>query len=345
LTYVEKKIKLLFDEGNKRDATNTATKTATTEELQYLLAHTILELAYHSTDTIERGKTIYQRALLEYHKLLRLDPFYIGACESLVLLLAFLGYDDHCMGLIQFMLHPPGYCEEGDDGNGTTTREEAICNYNLSHSQQDCDVWIYDVSTDRTAISLSFDECNMIRDRIPKQWCPNLFLVPLLLIKMRQRSRLLVQSDSHELRQEILNLARQVEYEANFSLPVLRSLFPDSRQRWGTEEVSALLACGDYYKLSGNEVNEDNFEDDNFDENPYQPNIWEQHCLTFWMMLKDCYALAPGMLDVVEETINAMQLMGKPAIPEDDPDTPTAAEYMEFVDQMAKQQRHENEYY
>ena len=340
------------EEGNSNIGGGAAATSSTSSSMdsQYLLARTILELAYRSTDTIERGKTIYQCALLEYYKLMREDPFYIGACESVVLLLALLGYDDQCMGLIQFMLHPPRYYEEGGDaGNETTTREEAIRDYTLRCSEQDSDVWIYEVPPGRENISFSFDECNTIRDRIPKQWCPNLFLVPLLLIKMRQQSRITVQAQanrqpgSDKLREEIVNLGRQVEYEAHFLLPVLHSFFPDSRQQWGMEEVCSLLAADDYTELQGDEINDNDLEDDDdFYDRPYQPNIWEQHCDTFWMMLKDCYAFTPGILDVVEQTIEDMEVMGKPAIPEN-PDEPTCAETMEFIDYMAeKQQRQRN---
>mmetsp|Transcript_23731 Transcript_23731/g.28503 ORF Transcript_23731/g.28503 Transcript_23731/m.28503 type:complete len:146 (+) Transcript_23731:3-440(+) len=143
---------------------------------------------------------------------------------------------------------------------------------------------------------------------------------------MRQQSS---KPASKELREEIVLISRQVEYEAHFLLPVLRSLFPDSNQRWGPEEVCALLA----------NVDHDKKDDDANAE--YKPNDWEQHCSTFWMMLKDCYAFTPGILDVVEETMDAMQSMGNPAIPEDPPDAPTTAEYMDFVSYMAKQQRQE----
>lgn len=71
-------------------------KTAATKRTaQYNLAHYILELTYLSTDTIDRGKAMYEMALLVFYQLFLQCPFWIGAFESVVLLLALLGYDNY----------------------------------------------------------------------------------------------------------------------------------------------------------------------------------------------------------------------------------------------------------
>mmetsp|Transcript_61807 Transcript_61807/g.91798 ORF Transcript_61807/g.91798 Transcript_61807/m.91798 type:complete len:140 (-) Transcript_61807:36-455(-) len=136
-----------------------------------------------------------------------------------------------------------------------------------------------------------------------------------------------------------MEICRQVEYETDFLLPVLRSLFPDSRQRWGNEEVCVLFAKEDNRKLQGKDGEDDSDEDDQ----SYKPNLWEQHCFTFWMMLKDCYAFTPNLLDVLENTIERMTSMGITVIPEDPEDAPTTAEYMDFIKFMADKQRREND--
>lgn len=307
---------------------------------QYDLAYAILTLGYKSTDTIERGKYIYDCALLEYVKLLRQDPFWIGACESVVLLLSILGYDGHCLTLIHFMLHPPplelierGLELELDEAD-RTSREARIRHYTMATSELGCDAWIYGPPGKK----LKFSEYDKVRYMIPKCWGANAFLVPLMLISMRQSvgATLFTSPPSWKLMEETVEICRQVEYSADFILPVLRSLFPDSHQRWGEDEVCALLAHVDYRKLNSNRRGDD---DDDDDEQSYKSNPWEQSCFTFWMMLKDCYAFTPGMLDVLERTISRMTELGINVIPEDPPGAPTSAEYTAFIKYMADRQR------
>mmetsp|Transcript_794 Transcript_794/g.1138 ORF Transcript_794/g.1138 Transcript_794/m.1138 type:complete len:198 (-) Transcript_794:45-638(-) len=119
-------------------------------------------------------------------------------------------------------------------------------------------------------------------------------------------------------------------------------------QRWGTEEVCALFADVDYRKVKEDHTQkedcdeddgDDDYDEDDFLDDEYKPNVWEEHSSAFWMVLKDYYVFTPGILDVVEETIDTMKSMGVSAIPEDPPDAPTAAEYMDFVNYVAGQQR------
>lgn len=292
------------------------------------LAYTMVTLGYKSTDTLERGKHIYECALLEYHTILRHDPFYIGACESVALLLALLGHDGLCLTLIHFMLHPPplGLIEQGRDDlsmdGDDLSREGSIRFYSRATAELDDDVWIYGPP----GTELTFSEYDKIRDIIPKYWGANVFLVPLMLIKMRQS----VGAPSPRLKEETVEICRQVQYSTDFLLPVLRSLFPDSQQRWGKEEVCGLLAHVDYRKLDP-EWDED-------DAKPYESNRWENSCFVFWMMLKDCYAFTPGILDVLDTTIKSMTELRIRVIPED-PDAPTSVEYTDFISYMAEQQR------
>lgn len=306
---------------------------------QYKLAYAILTLGYHSTDTIERGKSIYEHSLLEYHKLLRKDPFWIGACESVVLLLAILGYDGLCISLISFMLSPPSmavleaYGRTRSDGE-SLSREARIREFTSICSANPDDIWIY--GPDDSGRSFDLSAYENIRSLIPKQWGANVFQVPLMLVKMRQYARA-SNNSSPSLRKlkmmEIVEICRQVEYSADFLLPVLRSLFPDSRQRWGTTEVCGLLA-----RMRGEIIEEEEGEEEEDSDKPYEMNAWENSCSLFWMMLKDCYAFTPNILDVVEETIEEMTKQGINVIAED-PEAPTAAEFTDFVSYMADRQR------
>ena len=90
--------------------------------------------------------------------------------------------------------------------------------------------------------------------------------------------------------------------------------------------------------MRGEIIEEDEDEGEEDDDKPYETNAWENACSLFWMMLKDCYAFTPGILDVVDETIEEMTKRGIDVIAED-PDAPTTDEYMNFVSYMADRQR------
>lgn len=290
-------------------------------ERRYNLAYAIVQLGYKSTDTIDRGKHIYERALLEYIEIMRRDPFFIGACESAVLLLAFLGYDGLCQSIIKFMLDPPTFSASSDP-------EERIRQYTSMVLALDKDAWIYGPISE-SATRIAYSEYDRIRDKIPKCWCANIFLVPLMLITMRQCTDSSLPSPVRKLKMmQSVEISRQVEYSADFVLPVLLSLFPDSRQRWEQAEV-----CGLFAHLMHEQLRE--YADA---DGEYVDTRWEASCLIYWNMLKDCYAFTPGILDVLEETIDKMTELGIRVIPET-PDAPTTREYMDFISQMAEHQR------
>ena len=302
-----------------QDVRNTDEKNA----CRFNLAYAIVQLGYHSTDTVDRGKYIYERALLEFIGIMRCDPFFIGACESAVLLLAMLKYDGLCRSLIKFMLEPPSF-------SASMSKEDRIFHYTTMVLDLDEDTWIYGPISE-SATRIAFSEYDKIRDMIPKYWGANIFLVPLMLINMRECSGFSWTSTPRRRTTKLIEaveISRQVEYSADFVLPVLRSLFPDSRQRWEQAEVCGLLAHVDYRQV---------FEKDD-QADVYERNRWEESCLIFWKLLKDCYALTPGILDVLEETIDLMTKNGINVIPED-PDAPTTAEYMNFIKEMAEHQR------
>jgi hypothetical protein len=291
-------------------------------EFQYNLAYALVQLGYKSTDTIDRGKYIYERALLKYIEIMRRDPFFNGACESAVLLLAFLGYDGLCQSLIKFMLDPPTFSTSPDP-------EERIRGYTSMVLDLDKDAWIYGPISE-SATAIAFSEYDRIRDKIPKYWGANVFLVPLMLITMRQCTDSSLPPPVLKLKMmQSVEISRQVEYSADFVLPVLLSLFPDSRQRWEKAEVCGLFA---------NNVTHEQLREYADAGEEYVDTRWEKSCLIYWNMLKDCYAFTPGILDVLEETIDEMTALGIIVIPET-PDAPTTREYMDFISQMAEHQR------
>ena len=310
-----KHIHRLREEGESNNGENNNNQPMVLEN-QYNLAHTIMELAYRSTDTIERGKQIYNLSLLEFYKLMRRDFFFVGAFESVVLLLAFLGYDDHCLALIYFVLN---------------SSEHEIRDFFMMSADDDCNIneWIFGIPGDDRHI-MKLSDYDTIRKRIPKnRFCANIILVPLMLIQIRKqaRSSSSLSSSSYE---ETAEIARQVEYSAEYLLPVIMALFPDSRERFGQEEACALFANVDY-NVGGDD------EDYNYDDKPYQPNRWEQHCYTFWMMLQDCFALTPGMIDVLEGTKDYMLTNFSAGVVSGDiNEGPSCADFENFIDHMAK---------
>lgn len=67
-------------------------------------AKSILEMAYISIDTVERGAAMYELALRHFHEVLRFSPFFPGALEGVALLLAALGHDDACFSILSYFL-------------------------------------------------------------------------------------------------------------------------------------------------------------------------------------------------------------------------------------------------
>jgi hypothetical protein len=165
---------------------------------------------------------------------MRRDPFFIGACESAVLLMAFLGYDGLCQSVIKFMLNPPTFSSSSDP-------EERIRHYTSMVLDLDKDAWIYGPISE-SATNIAYSEYDKIRDKIPKYWGANVFLVPLMLITMRQCTDSSLPSSVLNLKlMQSVEISRQVEYSADFVLPVLLSLFPDSRQRGKRQKYVGFL--------------------------------------------------------------------------------------------------------
>lgn len=291
---------------------------ATRDEKQrrHKLACYILELAYISTDTVDRGKSVYNQALAEYYKLLRLDFGWIGALESVLLLLAVLGYDKPCQLLVDYALNQ-------DNGNTIISDD-----YDESTLME----WIYGSHDDGTLTTtiVELKDYDTIHNRIAtnRHWCANNILVPLFLIKLREQRQWKSENpcqQSRTVRRQSAEIGKQIELSAQV-LPFVRSLFPDSRQRWDKEEACQLLAPYVHGPVSArNDVK--------------YSTLWEQTCLTFWMLIKDSVAYTPGILDALEDTMVYMQDdLGHAAMPEDLPDAPTASEYMDFVSAMAEAQ-------
>jgi hypothetical protein len=189
------------------------------------------------------------------------------------------------------------------------------------------------------------------------------------------------------MKKEIAELCHQIEYETNSSesatdnntnydkLPVIRSLFLDSRHHWGEEEAQMLLAkkvkltmtttTTTATKLKNQNQNQNQIDHDNDVDIDNTYNEWEKCCLMYWMLIKDCYAYTPGLLDVVEEIILYMeqqqqQQQGINIIPENthtssdtspsssdtDTDTDQSKEYISFINSMsssAQEQQHDQE--
>ena len=109
------------------------------------------------------------------------------------------------------------------------------------------------------------------------------------------------------------------------------ALFPDSRERFGQEEACVLFANVDY------NANDDEDYNDVEDDKSYQQNRWEQHCYTFWMMLQDCFALTPGMIDVLEGTKDYMLTNFRAGVVSGDTNEgPSCADFEDFINHMAQ---------
>jgi hypothetical protein len=64
-------------------------------------ARTIIDLAYLSTDTVERGASIYNHALTNVYHCFRLNPDIPGALETVLILMAALGYDNAMISILR----------------------------------------------------------------------------------------------------------------------------------------------------------------------------------------------------------------------------------------------------
>ena len=245
---------------------------------KYDLAYAIVDLAYVSTDTIDRGRKIYHLALVEYCKLLEDDFHYVGALESTLILLSILGYDTILVGIIDFVLY---HLEQHPDDN------IAICNF-----ENEVPILLLELIAGGES-----PEQQNIRDHLGRlsvlkgsQWSSNNFLLPLLFWALKEQSRQRTEEQWKECMHTSATIALAIEQQSP-NLPVLRGLLPDSIQRWGHDEAKEILATPNNAKES--------------------KEHWEESCLLFLEILKDAIAFTPKVADALEETIEAMeQLVG-----------------------------------
>lgn len=255
---------------------------------RYELAYSIVDLTYLSTDTIDRGRQMYHLALVEYYQLLRLDFHYIGALESVLLLLSILGYDDHLLGLTDFVfyrlrIHPAEritICKK--DGKDV----DRLLEWVQGSFPPERKPWINSLD---------------IHVLGSKQWNHNNFFVPLLFWSMRKQTLEITKNPS--IQQEMTTtLGGTIETTSVVHLHVLRALLPDSIKQWRQDEAKELLAKGahttDFEYLTEDELEE------------YQKVVpkangehWETSCILFWDILKDAVAYTPGVVDTLEGTI------------------------------------------
>ena len=234
---------------------------------QYDLAYSIVDMAYVSTDTIDRGRRIYHHALMEYYQLLELDFHSVGALESTLTLLVILGYDDHMLGLIDFVLY-----------RLENYPEEKI--FIRNNSDERLLEWTQGIrSFQRKQLNRNIKRIYLLHDT---QWGANSFLLPLLISSTKKQTRQRKEDQYSICLQESAMIARKIEEFT--TLPVLRGLLPDSAQRWTENEASELL-CQD----------------------TTSPKHWSESCLVFWEILKDTIALTPKLADALEDTMEAME--------------------------------------
>ena len=226
---------------------------------QYDLANSIVKLCYLSTDTIDRGMTSYNTALVEYCRLLQQDFFYPGAYASTMILLAILGHDDYCQALHKFLL--VWNEEEIRDGRYATT-PSSYYEWNFGT-----------LDSNESTFNMGFKD----EEKIAPLVKPMSMLVPLLLVETRKQTK----SSSITPTFEAIHYARQIGDFAGYQAPILRSLFPYSRESFKQEEVDRMFGEG-------------------FECFP-----------TFWMMIQDCYAFNPELLKALESTRKCVFFVAK----------------------------------
>jgi hypothetical protein len=254
------------------------------------LGFCILQLAYFSTDTIERGATLYQIALRQFYHSFRLDPFNRGgALEGALMLMAALGYDDMVVSITKF------FTEELHKSNGSVNNvlQETM------NSTKDLDalwIWpeihaaesVFDPSDVRSDYAL-FYLCMMlvkmrllVRHRLDQRKLSSFRettlgeLVPVQLIV----TECMVGGGDHleeRLKAEIQTIVNATKEHADW---ILESIPPDAPML--TKDHLANVGFGN------NDLGEMN-----------QTSRYDFHML--WMILKDCFALTPGLMDVFLE--------------------------------------------
>ena len=339
---------------------------------RYELSYIIFELGYMSTDTIERGKYIYQCSLVEYYKLFQIDFYATGVLESILLLLSILddrNYDKYCISLIKYVLYNN---DDNNDNNDIYNNSEFLCWDYGDITTSSSTFEISDYKKFRNLLSIRRHNNNNNKNGMfnpNPNMNPNIFFVPLMIIKMRQYADMTRTRNDHDnqslltFKKEIAELCYQIEYETNTNtsdntgdysttekvLPVMKSLFPDSDQHWGEEEVQMLLARRVTTTMTMTNDNQNN------------DNEWKKCCFLYWMLIKDCYAYTPGLLDAVEDIIIYMEESKESkstddVIPDDsignndndnDPSSESDdSEYISFINSMsstAQEQQHKQQ--
>lgn len=236
---------------------------------QYDLAYSIVDMAYVSTDTIDRGRRIYDRALMEYYHLLELNFHCVGALESTLVLLAILGYDDQMLGLMDYVLH--------------RLQDYPAEKISIRHNDDERLLeWTQGArSFQRKTLNRNIQKIHLLRDT---QWGANNFLLPLLISSTKKATKQRKEDQYSICLQESAVIARKIEEFTTLS--VLRGLLPDSIQRWTENEASELLCR---------------------DTKSKKKKHWSESCLLFWEILKDTIALTPKLAEVLENTMQAME--------------------------------------
>ena len=271
---------------------------------RYNLAYAMVDLAYVSTDTIDRGRKIYHLALVEYYKLLQSDFYYVGALESILILLSILGYDDHLLGLVDFVYYRLEHQQK--ISVCTNGKDNAIL---LDWAQGA-------KPPERKQLWTNLESISLLQDQ---QWSTNQFLLPLLFCSTKKQTLQRKEEKWSNCVRVSAELGRAIEEETSESmLPVLRGLLPDSIQRWGQDEASEVLAA------TSSNLGSDT-------------DHWKESCLLFWEILKDAVAFTPRVADALEDTINAMErFLTVTAIPEVPQDL---SEYTAWSGAMAEEIR------
>jgi hypothetical protein len=284
---------------------------------RYELAYSIVDLTYLSTDTIDRGRRMYHLALVEYYQLLRLDFHYIGALESVLLLLSILGYDDHLLGLTDFVFYR--FKHHPTDRIAISKKDGKDDDRLLE--------WVQgSLPPEREPLVNSLGMAHRLENR---QWNQNNFFVPLFFWSMRKQT--LEPSKNSAIQLEIsTNLGGMIETTSDVHLRVLRALFPDSIKQWRQDEAKELLAKGGY-TADSKYSKEDEIKEYQKEVPKANGEHWETSCILFWDILKDAVAYTPGVVDALEETINAVdRFMDIPVLSEN----PTPKEMMDAIDRL-----------
>lgn len=250
---------------------------------RYNLAYAIVDLAYLSTDTIDRGRRIYHLALVEYYKLLQIDFHHVGALESVLILLSILGHDNHLLGLMDFVFYWLEHCPK-----------EIITVRNKSSGKDDDRFldWTQGGKLhERKQLWTDLGKVSLLEG---KQWCANNFLVPLFMYSLKHQSSQRKECDVSASRKISANIGKMVEGCNQGMLPVLRALLPDSIQRWSRDEAAELLALARMTDSS------------NCASLP-ETGHWEESCILFWDIIKDAFALTPKVAEALQDTIDAME--------------------------------------